>query len=153
MSTLCIVPCGYRKIWDKEPDVGPKAAREVYTGPFATKCREYAERFYPRSWMILSAKYGFMPPDFVIDGPYNVTFRRKKTNPISVDDLADQVVRLQLDRFENIVVLGGRKYAEMVRTAFRGREVTDPLKGCKGNGIMMGRLKRAIEEGVRLEDG
>jgi len=103
--------------------------------------------------MILAAKYGLMSPDFVIDGPYNVTFRRKKTNPISVDDLADQVVRLGLDRFEKIVVLGGKNYVEMVRKAFRGREVTNPLRGCKGNGIMMGKLKRAIQAGVRLEDG
>lgn len=151
MNTLCIVPCGHRKIWGKQPDAGPTEARYVYTGPFAAKCREYAERFYPLSWFILSAKYGFIPPDFVIDGPYNVTFRLKKTNPISVDELADQVEAQGLNMFAKIVVLGGATYVEITEKAFRGREILNPLCDCAGNGIMMGKLKRAIQAGVLLE--
>jgi hypothetical protein len=150
MSTLCIVPCGHRKVWDKKPDAGPTQARYVYTGPFASKCREYAERFYPRSWYILSAKFGFMSPDFVIGGPYNVTFKAKKTNPISMEVLSAQVITLGLNRFEKILALGGKGYVEIVGKAFRGREIINPLSGCKGNGIMMGRLERAIRSGIPL---
>ena len=56
MKTLCIIPCGSKKIWDKYPDLGPQKARDVYIGPFAKKCREYAETFYGESFCILSAK-------------------------------------------------------------------------------------------------
>ena len=69
---LVIVPCGQGKIWDTEPDRGPVAARDAYTGaPFKVN-RAYAERF-ASYWVILSAKYGFIPPDYLIPGPYNVT--------------------------------------------------------------------------------
>ena len=67
MKTLCIVSCGNRKIWDKNPKAGPTKAECVYIGPFAKKCREYALRFYPSSWYILSAKYGFLFPVWVIN--------------------------------------------------------------------------------------
>ena len=49
MSTLCIVPCGRKKIWDKFPNHGPTEAKFVYIGPFASKCKEYAEMFFPSS--------------------------------------------------------------------------------------------------------
>jgi hypothetical protein len=48
MKTLCIVPCGKTKIWDKNPNAGPTKAEYVYVGSFAKKCREYATTFYPR---------------------------------------------------------------------------------------------------------
>jgi len=62
MRTLCVIPCGKTKIWDKKPDAGSTNARDVYIGPFAKKCREYAEKFYSTSWCILSAKHGFLFP-------------------------------------------------------------------------------------------
>ena len=39
---------------------------------FFTTNRAYAEKFGSR-WVILSAKYGFIRPDFQIPGPYNVS--------------------------------------------------------------------------------
>jgi len=30
ISVLVIVPCGKRKIWDKNPETGPCEARDVY---------------------------------------------------------------------------------------------------------------------------
>ena len=65
MKTLVIVPCGKRKIWDKNSEAGPTKARDVYTGsPFKVN-REYAEKFGD-PWVILFAKYGFLEPDQVI---------------------------------------------------------------------------------------
>ena len=60
MKTLCIVPCGSKKIWKKNPNAGPMKAKDVYIGPFASKCQQYAKHFYPESWCILSAKHGFL---------------------------------------------------------------------------------------------
>jgi hypothetical protein len=89
-ETLVIVPCGQSKIWDRYPNAGPVAARNAYTGPLFRVNREYAEKFGDR-WVVLSAKYGFISPDFVIPGPYEVTFKKKRTNPILVSILGEQV--------------------------------------------------------------
>ena len=128
-KVLCIIPCGNRKIWDKNPNAGPTRARDVYIGPFAKKCKEYAEKFYPSSWCILSAKYGFLFPDDIVPGPYNVTFNDKRTNPISVEELSKQVKEKGLDKYEKILVLGGKKYVSVVRKVFSKKKVYVPLEG------------------------
>ena len=73
MNTLCVTPCGSKKIRDIFPEAGPTPARDVYIGPFAQKCQQYAQGFYPLEWCILSAKYGFLFPDDIVPGPYNVS--------------------------------------------------------------------------------
>lgn len=152
MRTLCIVPCGEEKIWKKKPSAGATKARDVYTGQFAKKCREYAEMFYADSWLILSAKFGFISPDFVIDSPYNKSFKMKESNPISTDQLVDQVSKQELNSYHKIVALGGKDYVEKVNEAFKDRKISNPLSGCRGIGYMMQRLKKAMERGVPLED-
>jgi len=109
MKPLCIVSCGSRKIWDTNPNAGAAKAKYVYIGPFAKKCREYAERFYPSSWCILSAKHGFLFPDDIVPGPYNVSFNDKKTNPITIKELSVQKSEKGLDAYDRIIVLGGKK--------------------------------------------
>ena len=79
-----------------------------------------------------------------------MTFKKKKTNPISAEELAAQVITQGLERFEEIITLGGKGYVEIVEKAFRDREIKNPLAGCRGNGIMMGRLESAIRSGVPL---
>lgn len=150
MSTLCIVPCGNRKIWAKNPNAGPTEARYVYIGPFAKKCSEYAAMFYPDSWCILSAKYGFLFPDDIVPGSYNVSFNDRKSNPITTTELSHQVREKGLDRYEEIVVLGGKNYVEIAAKVFSQKESHTPLSDCKGIGYMMGRLKTAITRGVPL---
>ena len=144
MKVLWIISCGNRKIWDKNPNAGLTRARDVYIGPFAKKCKEYAEKFYPSSWCILSAKYGFLFPDDIVPGPYNVTFNDKRTNPISVEELSKQVKEKGLDRYEKILVLGGKKYVSMVRKVFSKKKIYVPLEGYKGIGYMMDRINKAI---------
>ena len=88
---LVIVPCGLAKIWDKDPYAGPTPARDTYTGaPFRVNS-EYAERFGD-SWVILSAKYGFLNPDDIVEGPYNVTFKRRSPRPIDGAALRQQAL-------------------------------------------------------------
>lgn len=150
MKTLCIVPCGNRKIWDKNPKAGPTKAEYVYIGPFAKKCREYAMRFYPSSWCILSAKYGFLFPDELVTGPYNVSFNDPKTNPITTKELFAQVKEKGLDNYDRIVILGGKNYVEMANEVFSSKEILSPLSDCKGIGYMMGKLNDSIKRGVPL---
>jgi len=150
MRTLCIVPCGKKKIWSKEPNAGPTKARYVYIGAFAKKCREYAEKFYPSSWCILSAKYGFLFPDEIIPGPYNVSFNNKTTSPISQNELSNQLIEKGLKTFDRIIVLGGRNYVNMINEVFQRKEIHTPLIDCRGIGYMMRKLNESIRRGVPL---
>lgn len=150
MKTLCIVPCGNRKIWNKKPNAGPTKARNVYIGPFAKKCREYAEKFYPTSWCILSAKYGFLFPEDIIEGTYNVSFNDKSTNPISPNELSNQIMEKGLNSYDRIAVLGGRNYVNIVKVIFHKEEIHTPLADCQEIGYMMGKLNGAIQRGVPI---
>ena len=147
MCALVVVPCGKRKIWDRYTTAGPTKAKDAYIGaPFKVN-REYAEKYSDR-WIILSAKYGFMDPDFMIPGDYNVTFKDPSTNPIGVIELKEQIKRKTLDTFDTVVVLGGHDYADVVSMAFSDLEVKikSPVAGLP-LGRAMGVVRRAIDEG------
>ncbi|MCL0077971.1 hypothetical protein M1N61_02855 [Peptococcaceae bacterium] len=150
MKVLCVIPCGNKKIWDKKPDAGSQKAREVYIGPFASKCKEYAEKFYPSSWVIISAKYGFLFPDDILSGSYNVTFNDKSTNSITIEELKSQAEEKGLYDYDKIIVLGGKNYVRIVKNVFQNKEIYSPLSDCKGIGYMIGKLKDAIEKGKSL---
>jgi hypothetical protein len=120
---LVIIPCGRRKIWDKQPWHSGVPARDVYTGPAFRINRQYAERF-ATAWRILSAKYGFLAPDDMIPGPYDVTFKDARTNPITVELLQEQIRSQRLDGFDIVVALGGKDYRSIVEAAFAPTGVT-----------------------------
>jgi hypothetical protein len=150
MKTICIVTCGIKKIWDKYPEAGPTPAKDVYIGVFARKCQEYAQAFYPDSYYILSAKYGFLKPSEIVPGAYNVTFRDSKTKPISIPELRSASREKGLFNVDRVVVVAGSAYARIIRNVFPGKEIIEPLKGCAGIGIMMSRLNQAIREGQSI---
>lgn len=120
--TLVIVPCGVQKIWDKQPQTGPTAAKNAYLSGVFKLNRQYAERFGDQ-WVILSAKYGFIDPDFVIPEAYEVTFKRKSTGPITPIELRAQVSQRQLGKFAIVVGLGGKEYRTAIASAFHDLEV------------------------------
>lgn len=116
---LMIVPCGKSKIWDRCPDQGPTPARDVYTSGLFKINRDFAEQ-YSDHWVILSAKYGFISPSFIIPGPYEVSFKKLKTNPISLKVIHRQVQEQKLHEFNRIISLGGSAYRNAVEAAFVG---------------------------------
>ncbi len=93
MKRLVIVACGHPKIWSRDPRAGPTRARDAYISPYFRDNRRYAEAFADRR-LILSAKYGFVDPRFVIPGPDEVTFKRRSTRPISAEAMQAQARRL-----------------------------------------------------------
>jgi hypothetical protein len=144
---LVIVPCGQSKVWDKEPDRGPVRAKDAYTGaPFKIN-RAYAEAFASR-WVILSAKYGFILPDSLIPGPYEVTFKERTTNPVGVDRLIEQIYELRLNEVPHIIGLGGKEYRAMIERAFASFtcSLVFPFSGLS-IGLAMQETKRAIQNG------
>jgi hypothetical protein len=106
--------------------------------------RQYAEAS-DGDWVILSAKYGFLRPTDLIPGPYEVTFKNPSTGPIAIDALRDQVRQMGLDRYAEVVGLGGKEYRAAIEGAFRGSESTlqFPFAGLP-IGKAMGATKRAI---------
>lgn len=150
MKTICIVPCGIKKIWDKYQDAGPTPARDVYIGSFARKCQEYAQVFYPNSYFILSAKYGFLHPSDIIPEDYDVSFKKPKSNPITIPVLLKVAMEKGISDANCIIVVAGRDYSDIVCQVFPDREIVEPLKGCKGNGFMMQRINKAIESGMPI---
>ena len=150
MTALCIIACGKRKIWDKHPEAGPTKAKEVYIGPFALSCRRYAEKFYPSTWCIISAKHGFLFPEDVVPGPYEVTFSKPKTNPITVEELKVQVTKKDLEKYQNIVVIAGKEYISRMQRVFPEKEISTPLMNCSSQGQMMRELRNARERAEPL---
>jgi hypothetical protein len=147
MPTLVVVPCAAKKIWDEYPDAGPTRADNVYQGaPFKVN-KEYAKTFADR-WVILSAKYGFVDPAFIIPENYDVTFDDAGTEPISVKELRGQVKHKRLDRFDKVVALGSHTYAGKTKAAFTGTQakICTPAAGL-GMFKMMGAVRAAIDSG------
>ena len=147
---LVIVSCGQRKVWDLHPSQGPTRAADSYVGtPFLVN-RLYARAFAER-WGILSAKYGFIPPDFLVPASYNVTFKKKSTNPVSFSILKKQVMEQDLASFPTIIGLRGIEYRAVIEQAFDGlgAHLNFPFAGLIV-GKAMHAIKVAIERGNPL---
>lgn len=146
-TVLVIVPCGKSKIWDKQRDRGPTRAADAYIGTLFTLNRAYAERLGDR-WIILSAKYGFVLPDFEIPETCKVTFNDKKSGPITPQALRRQVAEREWHRHALIVGLGGKAYRHAIEAAFAPFAVRMdfPFAGLP-IGKMMGATKRAFTTG------
>lgn len=155
MTRLCIVPCGKAKLWDRTPHAGPTAAREAYTGPLARATRCYAERFHPQAWAILSARHGFLAPQDLVPGPYEVSFVRRSPGIVAPEVLARQARRLGLGAQDEVLVVAGAAYVREVLRAFSltGACVRAPLAGLGGLGKMLQALARAVSEGRELPGG
>jgi hypothetical protein len=142
---FCIVPCGKEKIWKKFPEKGATQAKEVYIGSFVTRCRAYAELFFPDRYCILSAKYGFLFPEDWVNENYDVTFTRKNTFPIAIETLRQQAAQKNLFNYAPIVVVSGKTYGEVAQKVWGAAPIIMPLQNFKTYGLMMRQLKTAIE--------
>jgi hypothetical protein len=109
---------------------GPMPARELYCSAWFQKARAFVER-QVGEWFILSAKYGLVAPEQVIE-PYNETLsgktvaeRKEWSNKVV------QELRLRCTPATSIVFLAGEKYREFLVPALRGLgcNVQVPMKG------------------------
>ena len=75
-----------------------------------------------------SAKYGFLWPTDLVEGQHNVSFSRRCDSVIRDVDLRDQVTRLCLSQFSEIVVIAATAYAAAVHRAFADRSVRFGLR-------------------------
>ena len=152
MGSLCIISCSSKKIWDKNPELDSVKAQNAYISPFFKKCKAYADKFY-EDWIILSAKYGFLYPNDIIPATYDVTFNSLNSEVISISELKEQINNKKLNQFEDIVVLGGAKYREIVKEAFEAEHnYIFSLKDCGGIGYMLQKLNYALENEKKISN-
>jgi hypothetical protein len=139
MKLLVVVPCGRSKVWDKHPETKEVKASRTYSGaPFKVN-KAFAEKFAGK-WMILSAKYGFIEPDFIIPRNYDVSFNKPQTRPISMSRLKQQAEEKALRQYDLVITLGGKNYVDIVKEVFEGSRVIAPAEGLR-IGSAMHRVK------------
>lgn len=142
---LIVIPCGAAKVWKAKPLAGPTRARHAYIGQYFQLNLKYAEHFAPNVIRILSAKYGFIEPDFIIEEDYNVTFTRKASKPVATPTLINQILEQRLFDNARIIGLGGHEYRTALATAFQAfnKTVEFPFAGLP-LGLSMQAVKRAL---------
>lgn len=145
MRSLTIIPCAQRKIWSKQPNAGPTPAADAYISAAFKLNRQYAEAFGDH-WLILSARYGLIEPDFLIPGPYDVSFNRPSSGPITIPEVQAQVQNLGLHAFPTIVALGGKAYRNVLIAALAPHPIQFPFAGLP-IGKAMQAVKLALEKG------
>ncbi|MEV7228330.1 DUF6884 domain-containing protein [Polymorphospora sp. NPDC051019] len=119
-EALVIVPCGSAKLDHPAP------AADMYTGSYHRACRRAADRIGGRL-LILSARYGLLNPNTVID-PYDL--RMNQPGAVTVPTLRAQARRMGIDVADSVTVLAGRDYADPVTAVWP--HAARPLDGTRG---------------------
>ncbi|MEN1891036.1 DUF6884 domain-containing protein [Streptomyces mirabilis] len=122
-------PCGSRKL-------GRRArAADLYVGSYHRACRRAADALRPDRLLILSARYGLLDPDDVID-PYDTP--HGAADAITVQALLKQATVRDIVLLDPVVALGGTRHVGLVRTIWPHAQA--PLAGTRGMGEQMARL-------------
>ncbi|MFS0837796.1 DUF6884 domain-containing protein [Paenibacillus sp. 1P03SA] len=146
-DTLCIIPPGKRKLWDRDPAHGPAPAKHAYTGTLNRKARAYAEAC-GYDWVILSAKHGFLMPEDTVPGNYDTAFGAANAGIITSEELARQWKEMRLDTYKRIEVLGGKKFRPIIGALAGTAHVDFPLETSRGIGDML-HLLDALTVGMK----
>jgi hypothetical protein len=130
---------------EKRPPPCTVPAEQMYTSVLFKKMMEYAHKLSPRVIFILSAKYGLLPLDTMIE-PYNETLNempkaeREKWATKVLDSLR-RSVDLEND---HIVVLAGKRYREGLISDIRNFSI--PMEG-----LSIGRQLRWLKEQLQCK--
>lgn len=124
IQKIILTGCGKTKAKVASP------ARDLYTGTLCRLRREYAEAWFnsdpeKTQWFILSAKYGLLHPDTVVE-PYESTLEAKgrpdraawslSVASALVDEIEDDNARLKLHHVE---IHAGKLYAQQLQRVLR----------------------------------
>ncbi|MFE9809231.1 DUF6884 domain-containing protein [Streptomyces sp. NPDC005227] len=126
---LVVIPCGSRKLGRRAP------AGDLYVGSYHRACRRAAEALEPGRLLILSARYGLLDLDDVIE-PYDTP--HGAADSITADALLEQARQRGVVLRGPVVALGGARHVSLVRAIWP--EALTPLAGTRGMGEQMARL-------------
>jgi len=124
MARICLIACVSLK------DTRKMRAGDIYLSPLFKKAREFASNNFDR-WYILSAKYGLISPDMVIE-PYEKTL-----NKMSSEDRhkwAENVfgeLKKHTKAVDEITFLAGLRYRQDLTPLLlkRGNKICVPMEG------------------------
>jgi hypothetical protein len=106
------------------------AARELYVSSWFLKARRYVEESGCR-WFILSAEYGIVAPDQLID-PYERTLNRMPLaeRRIWADHVYEQLISI-VPELSHVVFLAGERYREFLVRHLTDHKITlsVPMEG------------------------
>jgi cytoplasmic iron level regulating protein YaaA (DUF328/UPF0246 family) len=126
MTTIALVACVSKK------NSSPMAARDLYISDWFRKASAYVVRVADK-WYILSAKYGLVAPETVIE-PYDETLnkmeaaaRRAWARRVTED------LRRILQPGDHVVILAGSRYRQDLIGPIRqmGCTIEVPMKGLR----------------------
>ena len=139
---LIIVPCGKKKIWDKNPSVGRTPARYAYTSNYFKLCVQYAEKFSDE-WVIFSGKYGLIEPNFLMDSNYNI---RVKSTDEFINKIKEQLKPFISAGFSSFVSLCGKDYSQILKDVIApfGIKLQTPFNGLR-IGMRQRRIRASLE--------
>ncbi len=123
MTRICLVSCVGQKLDH------PARAIDLYISPWFKKARGYATRC--DRWYVLSAKYGLVTPDSVIE-PYEVTLNKmRKLDRQSWARRVFQALCHVTSGDDEMIVLAGHKYRETLVPLLqqRGNHIDVPMEG------------------------
>ena len=138
METIALVSCVKKKRQRAHP------AQDLYISTLFTLSREYAEK-YARKWFILSAKYGLLSPQQIIE-PYEQTLNNmKKADRVRwANQVYSQMKKVNLLQPDlEILWLAGKKYQCELRLRLSDYKHVDPLEGL-GIGKRLAWLKNSL---------
>lgn len=122
--TVTLVACVSQKLDHPAP------AKDLYISQWFTRARHYAELISDR-WYILSAKYGLLEPNQLIE-PYNLTLNtmRKAERVTWATGVWLQILR-QEHPSETILMLAGKHYRDPLAGYLKskGYTVNVPMEG------------------------
>jgi hypothetical protein len=98
--------------------------------------------------VILSAKYGFIKPDFIIHEPYEVTFNRKSSGPITDEALRKQMRAMRLNQYAEVIGLGGAAYRKRIEKVFEDTSVSLNFPFA---GLAVGKAMQAINHEIEAQ--
>ncbi len=109
---LVVIPCGSRKLDH------PARAADLYTGSYHRACRAAAEALRPDRLLILSARYGLLDLDDVIE-PYDTPHGTKDS--VTSQLLLDQATLRDIVRLDPVIALGGARHVSLIRSVWATR--------------------------------
>lgn len=143
-----IVSCTGSKAWHKDKRLPKKLpAKAAYTGTMFKISKSIIEKYSLEPWFILSAKYGLISPEKLIED-YEATFN-KPGNHIDPLEVWKQFRLLKFHRKEVLLVLAGRKYVDVIAYCIGKQDkphLVTPIRGLS-IGKANGKLKSILETG------
>ncbi len=138
---LVVIPCGSRKL--DHPHGPPTCTPVRITGRAARR----AEALRPDRLLILSARYGLLDLDDVIE-PYDTPHGTKDS--VTSQLLLDQATLRDIVRLDPVIALGGARHVSLIRSVWP--HALTPLTGTRGMGEQMARLV-ALRNGTVSQPG